>query len=58
MLRARLFLFRLLKADFHSAFFVARATFLLFKLNSFPLQAQKTKDKKKRARDILPQTKS
>ena len=26
-------------ADFHSAFFVARATFLLFKLNSFPLHS-------------------
>ena len=41
-----------IKADFHSAFFVARATFLLFKLNSFPLHStwKLRRQKKKIAR--------
>ena len=41
-----------LKANFHSAFFVARATFLLFKLNSFALHStwKLRRQKKKVAR--------
>ena len=43
---------RSVKADFHSAFFVTRATFLLFKLNSFPLHStwKLRRQKKKVAR--------
>ena len=41
-----------LKADFHSAYFVARVTFLLFKLDSFPLHStwKLRRQKKKVAR--------
>ena len=46
------FVLSFVKAGFHSAFFVARTTFLLFKLNSFTLHSTRKfrRQKKKVAR--------
>ena len=48
-----------IKADFHSAFFVVRATFLLFKLNSSLLRfTRKLRRQKKKVAQKKPEWKS